>query len=404
MGGTLRRAGRSATLVAMTDTQLAASLRPVPEFADLPRWPRGRRLGAIRAAASQFRARFRGQGQALAVRTVPIGFVPYPTKYAFGGAARALSPYIFMINRMVVVQFRDFADRLRTLVWEPSVGDGTRRAPFYAQSLKTWYPDWVANRVLSSEYHTPQSALAEIGMPPEQVDFACFDHLHVQDPRYVIGTASPVAGEAVARAPMLPNAVLISQRAEADTLRDPHPMQWAWYVPGGLERAREDNHLLLDASVELGAGVALVASPGHTDGNQTLVLNTPDGLWVSSENGVSADNWQPDRSKIPGVRRHAAFMGIEVVLNGNTREDSIDQYDSMVMEKTIADANRRDAHWLNILPSTELAPWKRNWPVVPTFYHGGLSYGDLHLRGSGHASGQASGQASGHRGGPGGGS
>jgi len=361
----------------MTDTRLPAGLRAVPEFAELPCWPRGARLAAVRDAARQFRTRFAAQRRVLGVRSVPIGFVPYPTQYALGGAARSLSPYVFLINRLLIVRFHDFEDRLRTLVWEPSVGDGTRRAPFYAQSLKAWYPDWFANRVLSSEYHTPVTALAQVGLGPEEVDFACFDHLHVQDPRYVIGTKEPVAGEAEARAPMLPNAVLISQRTEVDTLRDPHPMQWAWYVPGGLEAARDDNHLLLDGSVELGPGVALLASPGHTDGNQTLVLNTPEGIWVSSENGVSADNWQPDLSKIPGVRKHAAFMGAEVVLNGNTREDSIDQYDSMVMEKMVAEPSRRDPRWRNILPSTELAPWKRNWPVVPTFHHGGMSYGDI---------------------------
>jgi hypothetical protein len=47
------------------------------------------------------------------------------------------------------------------------------------------------------------------------------------------------------------------------------------------------------------------------------------------------------------------------------------------MEKTIADRNRRDPRWLNILPSSELAPWKRQWPVVPTFFHGGLSHGEI---------------------------
>src|SRR6266498_653247 len=185
----------------MTDPQPPAGLRPVPEFAELPSWPRGTRLAAIRAAARRFRARFAAHGQVAAVRSVPIGFVPYPTQYALGGAARSLSPYVFLINRMVVVRFRDFEERLRTLVWEPTVGDGTRRAPFYAQSLKAWYPHWFANRVLSSEYHTPVTALAKVGLAPDEVDFACFDHLHVQDPRYILGTKEPVAGEDEPRAP-----------------------------------------------------------------------------------------------------------------------------------------------------------------------------------------------------------
>lgn len=34
-----------------------------------------------------------------------------------------------------------------------------------------------------------------------------------------------------------------------------------------------------------------------------------------------------------------------------------------------------DPRWLQILPSTELAPWERFWPVVPTYVHGGIEYG-----------------------------
>ena len=160
-----------------------------------------------------------------------------------------------------------------------------------------------------------------------------FDHLHVQDMRILMGTTQPVEGELEPRAPFFPNAKFVCQRKEVDTFRSPHPMQWAWYVPGGMDHVIEDDLVLIDGDVELGVGVALAWTPGHTDGNQSLVLNTEDGVWVSSENGVAADNWHPHLSKIPGVRKEAEFMGREVILNSNTLEDSIDQYDSMVKEK-----------------------------------------------------------------------
>ena len=63
-------------------------------------------------------------------------------------------------------------------------------------------------------------------------------------------------------------------------------------------------------------------------------------MWVTSENGVCADSWHPRQSKIPGIRKYAEFFNREVVMNANTLEDSIDQYDSMVKEKAIADPNR----------------------------------------------------------------
>ena len=70
------------------------------------------------------------------------------------------------------------------------------------------------------------------------------------------------------------------------------------------------------------------------------MVNTDDGVWVTSENGVCADSWHPHQSKIPGIRKYAEFWNREVVLNANTLEDSIDQYDSMVKEKALADPNR----------------------------------------------------------------
>jgi len=101
------------------------------------------------------------------------------------------------------------------------------------------------------------------------------------------------------------------------------------------------------------------------------------GIWVSSANGVAADSWHPHLSTIPGVRRWAEFYGREVVLNANTLEDSVDQYDAMVLEKALADVNRRDPRWHNTFPSSELAPLRRQWPVLPTFVYGGINYGRI---------------------------
>ena len=64
-----------------------------------------------------------------------------------------------------------------------------------------------------------------------------------------------------------------------------------------------------------------------------------------------------------------------MILNSNTLEDSIDQYDSMIKEKALADPNPRDPRFLNVFPSSEMASWKRQWPVVPTFSYGGINYG-----------------------------
>jgi hypothetical protein len=353
--------------MATTESPETVGIRPFHEFGDANRaWPRGERLEAIRTAAGEFRDRFKEQGQVLAVNTVDLVTAGYPLKYAFGGAARGLNPFVNILNRMLIVQFLDFEGARKTLVWEPTVPEGSAEAPFYAQLIDR-YGEWLSENVLSSEHNTVNGALASAGLTPEDVDFVAFDHLHVQDLRILMGTAE--------QPPLFSNAKFLHQRAEVDTFRSPHPMQWAWYVPGGMDGVRDDEQVLLDGDVELGVGVALMATPGHTDGNQSLVINTPEGVWVSSENGVAADNWHPYLSRIPGVRKEAEFMGREVILNSNTLEDSLDQYDSMVKEKAVADANARDPRYKNVFPSSEMPHLRRQWPVVPTFTYGAVDYG-----------------------------
>ena len=364
--------------MAAIESPESVGLRPFHEFDDAnAAWPRGDRLDAIRSAADTFRRRFKEQGCVRGVRTVDLVSAGYPTRYAFGGAARgSLNPYINILNRLVVVQFEDFEGELKTLCWEPTVPEGSSEAPFYAQLIER-YGERLSKTLLSHEYNTVTSALAICGLTPGDVDFVSFDHLHVQDMRILMGTTRPVEDELEPRAPFFPNAKFICQRREVDTFRSPHPMQWAWYVPGGMDHVIDDNLVLVDGDVELGVGVALAWTPGHTDGNQSLVINSPDGVWVSSENGVAADSWHPHLSKIPGVRKYAEFFNREVILNSNTLEDSIDQYDSMVKEKAMADVHRDDPRFLQVFPSSEMASFKRQWPVVPTFTYGGMNYGRI---------------------------
>jgi hypothetical protein len=357
--------------------------RAIEEFAQAQAtWPRGQRPAALREAAAAFRPRFADQGTVRAVRTVDLVSAGYPAAFAFHGAARGVNPYVNIVNRLVVIQFEDFEGGLRTLVWEPTVPEGSAQAPFYAQLLER-FGGWISENVLSTEHHTVAGALASVGLTPADVDYVSFDHLHVQDLRMTMGTTAPVGDENEPREPFFPNAKFVLQRREVDTFDSIHPTQWAWYVPGGMDDVRTDNLVCVDGDLELGIGVALLFTPGHTDGNHSLCVHTPEGIWVSSENGVAADSWHPHLSKIPGVRRWAEFFGREVVMNANTLEDSVDQYDSMIKEKAVADINRRDPRWHNVFPSSELATLRRQWPVVPTFVYGGMNYGRIETSAAG---------------------
>ena len=343
------------------------ALRRIEEFDGVfDIWPRGHRLKAIRDAAETYKGRFKSQGTVEGVRSVDLAAAPYIVKYAFHGAAKSVSPYLSMTNRMVVVRYEDFAGNERILVWEPTEPEGSAEAPFYARLIERgernrFYK--AMERLTYKEYATPDQALKTAGIRAEDVDFLSFDHLHVQDPRLIL--------------PHFPNAKLLVNRREIGTFEAMHPMQWYWYVEGGLDGIDRDRLILLDGDIELGRGVSIAWTPGHTDGNHSLVLNTPDGVWVSSENGVAIDNWQPDLSTIPGVRDYSISQRREICPNANTLEDSIDQYDSMVKEKTLADYSTAAPQWKQILPSTELVTWKRQWPIIPTHHHGELNYGTI---------------------------
>jgi hypothetical protein len=346
---------------------METALRSFHEFDEANAlWPRGDRPEAIRAAAEEFRRRFKEQGQVESVQTVDLVAAGYPTSFAFGGAARGLNPFCNITNRLVIVKYQDFEGRPRTLAWEPTVPEGSQEAPFYEQLLER-YGEWLSTNVFATYYNTISEALAKCGLAPEDVDYIAFDHLHVQDPRMMLGTDTQPA--------YYPNAKMLAQRKEVDTFRSLHPTQWAWYVDGGMDGVPDDRVVLLDGDVEIGTGIAFVHTPGHTDGNMSLCINTPDGIWVSSENGVAADNWHPQLSKIPGVRKWAEFFGRDVVMNSNTLEDSLDQYDSMVKEHALADPSRSDPRFKQVFPSSELGRFKRQWPVVPTHFFGGINYG-----------------------------
>jgi hypothetical protein len=365
--------------------------RPIHEFAGVGEvWPRGGRLEAIRNAAVAYRERFLEAGRIRALQTHPIAAASYPTRFALQGAAIAPTvPYVLLTSRLSIVQYEDFAGRPRTLLWEPTIPEGAAEAPFHAQleDRVNRLPGgkYLTHNVFARRFTTLDETLAGAGLDRAAVDYVSFGHLQAQDPRLLIGTTAPWADEPAPRAPMFPNARLVVQRREAATFASIHPMQWAWYVDGGMEDVVEESVVFVDGDLELGVGVSLLATPGNTDGHQTLALNTPDGLWVVSHNGVALDNWQPQLSKIPGVRAHADFFNREVVPNANTVEDSLDQYDSMVKEKTLASPSRADPAWLQILPARELASSRRQWPVLATHGHGEIAYGKLSRGAAGEA-------------------
>ena len=99
----------------------------------------------------------------------------------------------------------------------------------------------------------------------------------------------------------------------------------------------------------------------------SLCVVTPKGPFVVSENGVSPESYVPMESRIAGVRAYAEQMRFEVVLNGNTREDSLDQYSSMIVEKLVAGPCASNPAFPAVATSSELTASIFAPGLSPTF-------------------------------------
>lgn len=327
----------------------------------------GARLAAIRRAGRQLRDRILAGGAARCVRTAELATFPYPTRYGLQGAAATPVPYVFMQNRMQLVQV-NAGTRVISILVNPTDPERSAAAPYFAR-LEERYGR-LARKVLGAVHANVPQVLAGWGVAPEQIDYVTFDHLHVQDVRGLL--APDTTGRA-----FLPNAKLLVQRAELDTLANLHPLQAEWYIPACLSGVPADRIVALSGDYAIGGGFAIVRTPGHTWGNHTLVVVTDRGAWTISENGICVDAYAPGISEIRGVAKHARELGVEVILNANTREATLEQYTSMVLEKTVADSVPDRPELPQHLASSELVPHVLAPGLRPTYSHGLLAHGDI---------------------------
>ena len=341
--------------------------------ADACRQP-GEQLRLVREAAARFRQWFPTTGMPSGVDTRDLVTLPYPTRFGLFRAHLTPVPFLAITNRMIVVRWLEPDGRPRVLLFEPSDVELGRRTPYFAR-LAARMPSRV-ERLSVTVHGDVVGQLASVGVRPEDVDYLTFDHLHTQDVRRWVGTLTPQPDISPDRPlePVFPRARLVVQRSELEALRDLHPLQRPWYQPDTYADLRPDAVLAVEGDVLLGPGVALLATPGHTIGNHSLVLNTREGIWASSENVIAAECLTPEHSRIPGVRRHADAWGQELILNANTIENTAQQYNSCVKEKSIVDRSARDARFLQFFPSSELTRSLLNPGTAPTFVHGALSH------------------------------
>lgn len=326
------------------------------------------RVEDTRAAAGDFRREMLAGPKVRYYQSFDLVRVPYPTRYGLRNAfsREKWVEFMHIQNRMFIIQF-DTPDGVKTLLVSPSDHERNIETPFFRR-LADNNPDFLTNMIVKRQSTMPE-LLAQAGLRAEDVDYITYDHMHTQDVRRWLGSDE--------NDPVLPNAKLLVHWREWESTKDLNPYQADWYCPNGIAGVPDDKVIRFDGSIMLGDGCALVHTPGHTEGNHSIVAHTGEGLWVTSENGVSVDAYAPELSTVAGVAEYAKMIGTEVIINGNTLENSIDQYISMVQEKTIAGSSKRDPRFPNIFPSSEMTPFWAFPGTRPAFYVGEARHGEL---------------------------
>ena len=328
--------------------------------------PQGR-LNAIVEACKPFREELLSHAPVPYYQSFDLVRAPYPRRYALKDACTVPIPYVHILNRVFVVQFQS-DDGLKSMLVSPSDYRRNSETPFFKNlTLSFGALRDQLQPLMAPELGTVESSLAQVGILPEQVDYITYDHLHTQDIRRWLGTSDTPA--------YFPNAKLLVMRQEWESTKALLPPQKQWYCPEGIAGVSMDKIVLLDSDVILGRGVALVQTPGHTERNHSIVVRTPEGLFVTSENGVGPDSYAPRKSRIPGLRKYAETSGIDVILNSNTLERGLDQYISMIQEREIAGTSQRNPDFYNVVNSSELTAYWMFPGIVPTFAFGPVKFG-----------------------------
>ena len=322
----------------------------------------------IRRAAERLRERFAGGARCIAVRTLELATLPYPSRFAFQGAALSPAPFVVMTHRALLVQFLR-RGQLKTLLFNPTDVVAARETPYFAR-LRASMPE-MAERLVARIEAPIVEQLAKLSIRPEDIDYIAYDHFHTQDLRPILGTTD---GHYAAR---FPNARLLAPAAEWEAFEDPHPMQRAWLIAQGRTNISPDRVVLTRTDLQLGDGVLLLRTPGHTIGNQTLFVATDTGVWGTSENGTCVDNYSPHESQIPGVSATARTLDLDVLMNSNTPELGARHYASMLLEKTLVCRVARAPGFVQMLSSSEVTPHRIAPGLSPTLIHGAITSGSL---------------------------
>lgn len=276
-----------------------------------------RRLDSIRARARDLQREFLKKPPIRAMRSFDLVSFPFLSDIVFWRANFAKnhplrSPGVLKPVAMVV----DY----RMILFEDASGKRLLLNPLASDPDKIGIYRFFGKRLLRHE--AVERHLASVALEPDDIDWVAVDHLHLQD----LGALQR----------LFPRAEILVQQSELDWARNLHPVDELFFCRGGADVDVAG----LRGAREIGESLALLPTPGHTPGHQTLVVRIPEGVATFGENGVSVDNYYPEDSGIEGVPEFARDARQEVLPIANTFWSAQAQYDSMILEKNLASPYR----------------------------------------------------------------
>jgi len=157
-------------------------------------------------------------------------------------------------------------------------------------------------------FYSPEEALARIGLKPEDIDLVIVTHLHFDH---------------IDQAGRYRRAKFIVQREELDYALHPHPSQAHF-----LNRATFE-HLpfeLIEGDCEIVPGVRVLFTPGHSNGGQSVAIDTAEGTAVIAGLCTIRDNFYPPEP----------LKDLMPVITPAIHKDPAQAYDSLLRIKEIA--------------------------------------------------------------------
>jgi len=188
-----------------------------------------------------------------------------------------------------------------------------------------WYIDGTKERILidaggSAEYfrrfgipveeiQTLDSGLNKVGVSFSDIDLIILTHLHTDH---------------IAQASRFPKAKFLIQKDELEFGRNPHPAIASSYVQEFFKRL---NFVILNGDTKICDGLSVIKTPGHTQGGQSVCVETAQGTIIISGLCTIRENFDPP----------SPISDTMAVIVPTIHTNVLDAYDSLIKIKKLAD-------------------------------------------------------------------